>query len=593
MRLCIQITGKMSLEEIDTAPSDTLTLQSADFGCKVLEKLNSFRTENIFTDVILVAGCEEFACHRNVLAVSSPYFTALFSCALKESQQDVIDIKDVSAWTLRRVIDYAYTGRLEITVDNAQDMLAAGSLFQFQNIVDACCSFLSKHLHYTNCLGIEHFAHLHSCSELQRKAHEHVLDNFTTISELSEFLDLPMHRLQKYLSSDLIDVSREEVVYEAAVRWLKHGLPARRDNACTVFENVRFAMIAAQYMHDVILVEPMIANCVRCSQMIQEAIRCREQLSDADSATQAAVATGRHAPRPSTVARQVVVNVGGFCGNSTPTNTVDVYDAAKDKWCALPDMPCTLSWFSASVLHNDIYVLGGISVVDGRVVRSVWKYKTSAREWRRAPPMLTARARHSSAVANDTIYVLGGVRLSTDNKLVACESIESYSPETDAWSEVGQCAFPRNQSVLVPYKQTLVEIGGTRCDLAEDTMESFLCTVNSVVHSGEQFRLPETIQFAQVVCLDNVFYIMWENSKKFIMLDPTKRTFRDLAPMRCTHIHGGATVVGGKIYITGGLHDSTPSRVIECYDPEANTWSPVKSMPSVRACHGCVTIKMS
>ncbi len=28
--------------------------------------------------------------------------------------------------TMRRVLDYAYTGRVEINVDNAQEMMAAG-----------------------------------------------------------------------------------------------------------------------------------------------------------------------------------------------------------------------------------------------------------------------------------------------------------------------------------------------------------------------------------------------------------------------------------------------------------------------------------
>ena len=40
-----------------------------------------------FVDVVLCVGSTEFPCHRNVLAISSPYFMAMFSGGLAESQQ--------------------------------------------------------------------------------------------------------------------------------------------------------------------------------------------------------------------------------------------------------------------------------------------------------------------------------------------------------------------------------------------------------------------------------------------------------------------------------------------------------------------------
>ena len=572
----------------------TFIIQNPQFGSDVLEKLNTFRIENSFTDVTLEAGCEEFPCHKNVLAVNSPYFKALFSCALKESTQEKISIRDVSAWTLRRIIEYAYTGRLEITVDNAQDMLAAGSLFQFPNVVDACCDFLSKHLHYTNCLGIEHFAHLHSCEDLEQKAYKYALDNFNTVTELDEFLELSTERLCKYLSSDLIDVSREESVFEAAMRWMRHDWPTRKAAACDVLVCVRFATVDVQYLCDTIQKEPIVANCDTLSEQVLEAIKYHESKStDQHGKRRRSMQTESCTPRPSTVARQVLVVLGGFYDTNTPTDSVDVFDAGKEKWSSLANMPCTTSWFSVVALNNDIYVTGGINVTDGRIVRTMWKFQSSKRMWTKSTPMLSPRARHASSVSNGKIYVLGGIKLSNEGKIVPVESIESYNSDTQQWCNVGECPFPRKQSVIVPYSNTLVEIGGTRCESAEDTMESFLCGENGVVHSGEQFRLPEPIQYSQVVCLDSVFYIMWENSKKFISLNPSKRTFRNLAPMLYTHVHGAASVVDGKIYVSGGLLNSKPSRFTECYDPDTNTWTQVKSLPVARACQGCVTIQIA
>ena len=68
-------------------------LQDPNYGLEVLSRLNAFRAEACFTDAILCVDQEEFPCHRNVLAVSSPYFRAMFSSDLKESKEAKISLK--------------------------------------------------------------------------------------------------------------------------------------------------------------------------------------------------------------------------------------------------------------------------------------------------------------------------------------------------------------------------------------------------------------------------------------------------------------------------------------------------------------------
>ena len=46
-----------------------------------------------FTDVILVVGDQEFYCHRNILAISSPFFMAMFTHDMSESHQLRIPLK--------------------------------------------------------------------------------------------------------------------------------------------------------------------------------------------------------------------------------------------------------------------------------------------------------------------------------------------------------------------------------------------------------------------------------------------------------------------------------------------------------------------
>lgn len=564
-------------------------METPNYGLEVLNKLNSLRTKSCFTDAILCISHEEFPCHRNVLAASSPYFQAMFSCDLKEGKEARIVFNDVSPWTMKRVIEYAYTGHLEITVDNAQDMLAAGSMFQYPDIVEACCRFLTNHLHPSNCLGIEEFAHLHCCDELEGDSHKFVLDNFSTVVEFEEFVELPMARLNSYLSSDLIDVRSEETVYEAALRWVKHDLDNRKKQACQLMDRIRFATVDMEYLQETVHTESLITGCSHCSQLLQDARHYREK-TDQHGPRRRSMREETYTPRPSTLAKEAVVLVGGIDSINYIMQSVEMYDPQKDKWNSLPDIPQASAWFSIAALNNNIYVCGGY--IDGHIVRDVWQFDSGKRRWSEMPPMVTPRARHASTTWNGKVYVLGGISLSADANIVYVESVECFDPDSAQWFVVGQSPFPRKQSHLVPYQDTLVEVGGTQGDAQVNTMESYLCSDGKVQYSGEQFVLPDVAKYSNIVALNGIFYIIWEDSKRMISLNPAKRTFRRLADMHYAHHHSGATVLQGKIYITGGLVDSEPSRVVECYDPNTNTWSVVKSMRQPRACHGCVTIQM-
>ena len=60
----------------------------------LLSKCAKFREQSEFIDVSLKVGEEMFLAHRIVFAASSDYFHAMFARGMKESHQDVIELKD-------------------------------------------------------------------------------------------------------------------------------------------------------------------------------------------------------------------------------------------------------------------------------------------------------------------------------------------------------------------------------------------------------------------------------------------------------------------------------------------------------------------
>ena len=578
--------------------ADRFVLDDVSYGRELLQHLNELRKSRTFTDTILCLGQEEFPCHKNILSASSPYFKAMFTNDLKEKRDERVYFDNISPWTFKRIIDYVYTGRLEISTDNAQEMLAAGRQFQYPAIVSSCCNFLLKQLHPSNCIGIQYFAQVHSCQELEDNAKKYALENFSSLVQYDEFLHLPVEKVIEFVSSDLIEVRDEETVFDAVIRWIKFDKEDRKKYMYDLLQEVRLPVIARTNLRNMEQ-EAMIRSCDNCLSLVREAQIKHETIHDQYGRRRRSMQDSQFHPRPSTVAKEVIVVIGGV--NGYVTRTVEMYDPHKDMWSSLPDLPKPVTWFSASAVVNSIIVAGG--TLDGRIVSYVWKFDTSQRIWLEMPSMSQPRAKHVSAVLKDRLYVFGGVTYTSNFEVVDQGCIECFDPLKSSWSVVGHSSFPRTMSKIVQYDvNLLIEVGGLQGEAKVNTMECYEGSVDSsmVKPLREHFILPEAIEHAQIVVLNGVFYIIWEDSKKVITLDPEKRTFQRLPDMNYSHKNSGATVLNEKLYITGGIMggnsrgsvDSKPSKTVECYDPETKEWTIEKPLQEARSFHGCVTVHM-
>lgn len=146
---------------------------------------------------------------------------------MKEQHEKEIIIHDMDSAAVELLIQYAYTGQITITPDNVQVLLPASSILQMQEVREACCRFLLRQLHPTNCLGIRSFADTHSCKELHLKSHVYALQNFQQVIATEEFLLLPFQEVKDLISNSQLNISSEEDVFTAVLNWVKHDLPDR------------------------------------------------------------------------------------------------------------------------------------------------------------------------------------------------------------------------------------------------------------------------------------------------------------------------------------------------------------------------------
>ena len=96
--------------------------------------------------------------------------------------------------------------------------------------------------------------------------------SFRVVIESEDFLDVPLSILQQFLSDNAINIKREEQIFTAGLKWLKHD-ESRSEHGFEVLNCVRLARVAPRFLLDMVEVEEIFNN-EKCRQVINQAKVC-------------------------------------------------------------------------------------------------------------------------------------------------------------------------------------------------------------------------------------------------------------------------------------------------------------------------------
>ena len=132
----------------------------------LVKKCTQFREEGIFTDVQLKVGRTLFPAHRMILSAYSDYFFAMFTNGMKETDEEVIELRDesMSSETFKQLIDYIYSGYLRINRENVFQVLAAADHLQVTSVLQECSDFLKREL-LRDKLDVRWYSYLYEIAE--------------------------------------------------------------------------------------------------------------------------------------------------------------------------------------------------------------------------------------------------------------------------------------------------------------------------------------------------------------------------------------------------------------------------------------------
>ena len=93
-----------------------------------------------------------FFCKLPIYSFEIPIVHA-FTGDLSESRQSTVTLQELDEGAMEAIVDFFYSGEIDISENNVQELLPVACLLQVQSVQKACCDFLERQLSTENCLG--------------------------------------------------------------------------------------------------------------------------------------------------------------------------------------------------------------------------------------------------------------------------------------------------------------------------------------------------------------------------------------------------------------------------------------------------------
>ena len=246
------------------------------FCVEMMKRLDIQRRNDHCCDVILEVGSGDhparLKAHRIVLCGASPFFYKAFNSEMKEKKEGVIRLEEMSKDVMEEVLEYLYTGHVDLNEATACDLMAVADYLLLPALKELCSNVIAQALSYSSCIAAYYLAVRYRCEGLQKKAKDFILANFVAVAETEDFLNLSSAQAEEWISSDEIIVEEEEEVFEVLVKWIARN-ESSNESVSDLFRHIRFIYINRDFLFNEILSDPLIKDNKECSSLVLDAMR--------------------------------------------------------------------------------------------------------------------------------------------------------------------------------------------------------------------------------------------------------------------------------------------------------------------------------
>ncbi|KAM9370890.1 kelch-like protein 9 [Phaethornis superciliosus] len=520
----------------------TARLVSDTYLAKLLEGLGSLRSQRALCDVTLEAEGVHFPAHKIILASASNYCKILFVGNLTRARNPGgnIQLKAVSAAGLRNVLNFIYSNKLDLSLQNIEETFKAAETLLVREVLKLCFHFLEGCLNSENCMDVLNIAKKLGPEELRRKAMCYVGQHYQQILADPQCLkDLDRETLCEILGRTDTSGCSELELFRAAVTWLQHDCMRLKD-AADVLRHIRFPLIPLRDLQRYIQEVPLMRLDSGCHRYLQEALSYHSQLY-AQPILQSQSTSIR--------AGSTMLLVAG--GRTTDNDTCGEMWAADQScitWHKVGDLRVPVYNHCVVILSDFLFIIGGQCKFDPtgkQPTNEVFRFDPRNNSWLQVASMLERRTRFHADVVSDHIFAVGGGTLLGS---LTC-TVELYQPADNKWE------------FAAPFPMPIADHTGT--------------THKGILYISGGFSGGKTLR-------DTYSYL------------PRLRRWVSNSAMAFTRCDHGMATVRDRIFCIGGrtlkgAEDWIPVNEMECYCPVSNQWTTLTLSPPFNCCQFSIT----
>ncbi|XP_028284128.1 kelch-like protein 40a [Parambassis ranga] len=511
-----------------------------------------------FVDCVLKIKEKEFPCHRLVLAASSPFFKAMFLSDLEESKKREIVLRDVEPGVMGMVLRYLYTSDINLTEQNVQDIFIVANMYQIPSIFSVCVTYLQEKLVLGNCLAIFRLGLLLDCPRLALVAREFICERFQVVVRDQDFMLLGASELAMIITSDALNIEREELVFESLMDWVRHDETNRLRDLPELLHCIRFRLIPLDYFKEKVERH----QYVRFSDEIKKEL---DLVKDAHR--------GR-LPKPRKPSKD-----GAKGGEGSEEEEEEEEEDEEEGY--LPGILNNNPRFGMFEMEL-ILMINDTGTVAYDPVGNECYVVTESTE---------IPKNHCSLVTRENqVFAVGGLLYNEEDK---DEPFSSYflqfDPVSSEWLGMPSQPNPRCLFGLTEAENSIFVVGGRELKEGEHALDSVMIYDRQSFKWGESDPLPYQVYGHGTVSHKGLVYVIGGKSeskkcmRRVSVYNPTKFEWTDLAPLKTARSLFGVTVHNDQIFVVTGVTDSGLTSSVEVYDIATNKWSEFTEFPQQRS----------
>ncbi|KAM5171810.1 kelch-like protein 40 [Mantella aurantiaca] len=524
--------------------------------CNIIKGLRELYVTEALCDASIITESRRFPCHRVVLASVSPYFRAMFTSSMLESEHGEVHLRDVPSSVIQSILHFIYSGEVALSLDNVEELFTVSSRLQITAIQDQCSRFLIRKMTNDNCFWIYRLAHSHNHIRLQVAAIQYIQWNISGLNEIEDLLHLEQDELISILSSDELMISSELCTYHMALRWWKANRAAGSPFPVELLRVIRFSLMSPHELEEVKRdISPELSGLQKPvpfklrQGMFENRIVCMDLQAREDH----------------------TLDDSDFF--------LDCYDPVSNEWDKLTPLK-SLMYPGCLAIENYLYVTGGMNQ-DDSVSQTFHVYDSLTNGWTELPSMMSPRSLHGFLSYKKKLFAVGGW-----NGNEVMDTIECFDLSKNCWFELSKLPFPLRAFASTQLKGKLYLIGG---ETGQQRLFSEKGLLIYDTNSDLWSHIPNEIvvAFGGAVTLDNKVFVIggYDNycgstgqavaTSRCLCLDEQGLVSPELKvpPLPMKIASAGVVRWNQRIYVLGGENAEQFYKTIYYWTPGDSKWT--------------------